>query len=109
MIEQYQKAHSSECKIRVREAPFTRSVSTFVWFLTRERGKPRRINAAGTRRIRELRETWGKFTDDELDVFHGSREQFVGKFQEKYGLKREEAEKELDERLRKWQRHLSRL
>lgn len=47
-------------------------------------------------------ETWGKFTDDELDVLHGAREQFVGKLQEKYGLKREEAEKELDEHLGKW-------
>ncbi len=50
----------------------------------------------------KVRGTWGKFTDDELDVLHGTREQFVGKLQEKYGLKREEAEKELDEHLRKW-------
>jgi uncharacterized protein YjbJ (UPF0337 family) len=64
--------------------------------------KPRRIKSAATRRIHELRETSGKFTDDELEVLHGTREQFVGKLQEKYGLKREEAEKELDERLSKW-------
>jgi uncharacterized protein YjbJ (UPF0337 family) len=50
----------------------------------------------------KVRQTWGKFTDDELDVLHGTREQFVGKLQEKYGLKREEAEKELDEHLGKW-------
>jgi uncharacterized protein YjbJ (UPF0337 family) len=50
----------------------------------------------------KVRQTWGKFTDDELDVLHGTREQFVGKLQEKYGLKREEAEKELDEHLSKW-------
>jgi uncharacterized protein YjbJ (UPF0337 family) len=93
----------------VREDPFIRSVSTFVLFLTLETEKPLRINAAGTRGIHELRETWGKFTDDKLDVLHGRREQFVGKLQEKDGLEREEAEKELDEPLRKWQRHLSRL
>jgi uncharacterized protein YjbJ (UPF0337 family) len=50
----------------------------------------------------KVRETWGKFTDDELDVLHGTREQFVAKLQEKYGLKRGEAEKELDEHLGKW-------
>ena len=50
----------------------------------------------------KIRQTWGKFTDDELDVLHGTREQFVGKLQEKYGIRREEAEKELDEHLRKW-------
>ena len=49
-----------------------------------------------------VRETWGKFTDDELDALHGTREQFVGKLQEKYGHTREQAEKELDEHLAKW-------
>jgi hypothetical protein len=101
MIELYQKAHSSECKIKVREAPFIRSVPTFVWFLTRETEKTRRSKSAGTRRIHELRETWGKFTDHELDVLHGTREQFVGKLQEKYGLKREPAE-ELDGHPGRW-------
>ena len=50
----------------------------------------------------KVRATWGKFTEDELDVLEGTREQFLGKLQEKYGLKREEAEKELDEHLGKW-------
>jgi uncharacterized protein YjbJ (UPF0337 family) len=50
----------------------------------------------------KIRQTWGKFSEDELDVLHGTREQFVGKLQEKYGLKREEAEKELDENLSQW-------
>ena len=50
----------------------------------------------------KIRETWGKFTDDELEVLQGTREQFVGKLQEKYGHTREQAEKELDEHLGKW-------
>jgi len=50
----------------------------------------------------KVRATWGKFSDDELDVLDGTREQFVGKLQEKYGLKHEDAEKELDEHLSKW-------
>ncbi len=44
---------------------------------------------------------WGKFTDDELDVFHGKREEFIGKLQEKYGIQREKAEEQLNEFLRK--------
>jgi uncharacterized protein YjbJ (UPF0337 family) len=51
----------------------------------------------------KIRAQWGKFTDDELDVFHGKREQFVGKLQEKYGIQRERAEEELDEFLHKLQ------
>jgi uncharacterized protein YjbJ (UPF0337 family) len=50
----------------------------------------------------KVRGTWGKFTDEELNVCRGTREQFVGKLQEKYGLRREDAEKELDEHLGKW-------
>jgi uncharacterized protein YjbJ (UPF0337 family) len=49
----------------------------------------------------KVRETLGKFTDDELDVFHGKREQFVGRIQEKYSIGRERAEEEVDEFLRK--------
>jgi uncharacterized protein YjbJ (UPF0337 family) len=45
-------------------------------------------------------EIWGKFADDALNVRHGTREQFVGRLQEKSDLKREEAEKKLDKKLR---------
>ena len=50
----------------------------------------------------KVRGTWGKFSDDELDAFRGTREQFVGKLQEKYSIKHEEAEKRLDEHLSQW-------
>ncbi len=40
-------------------------------------------------------------TNDELDVFRGKREEFVGKLQEKYGIQRERAEEEPEEFLRK--------
>ena len=40
---------------------------------------------------------WGKLTDDELDQIAGHRDQLVGKIQEKYGLAREEAEKQAEE------------
>jgi uncharacterized protein YjbJ (UPF0337 family) len=88
-----------------------------VMFLTRETGKPLRINATTTRRKNmnwdqvegnwkqlagKFREKWGKLTDSDLEVVAGKRDHLLGKLQEKYGLKREEAEKELDEHLSKW-------
>lgn len=44
----------------------------------------------------KVKENWGKLTDDELDEIGGRRENFIGKIQEKYGLKKDEAEKEWD-------------
>lgn len=38
---------------------------------------------------------WGKLTDDDLDVIEGNREKLVGKIQERYGIAREEAEKQV--------------
>jgi uncharacterized protein YjbJ (UPF0337 family) len=43
-----------------------------------------------------FREKWGKLTDDDLDVIAGKREQLVGKLQNLYGLKKEEAEEQLE-------------
>lgn len=40
-------------------------------------------------------EQWGKLTDDDVDVIEGRREQLVGKIQEKYGIAREEAERQV--------------
>jgi uncharacterized protein YjbJ (UPF0337 family) len=39
---------------------------------------------------------WGKLTEDELQQIDGDREALVGKIQEKYGVARDEAEKEVD-------------
>lgn len=50
-----------------------------------------------------VREQWGKLTDDDLDVIAGKRDQFLGKLQERYGLEKAEAEKQLEE----WQRTVS--
>ena len=43
----------------------------------------------------QLKEKWGRFTDDELDVVAGKRDQFLGKLQEKYGITKDEAESQL--------------
>ncbi|MCB2002718.1 MAG: CsbD family protein [Rhodoferax sp.] len=39
---------------------------------------------------------WGKLTDDDLDVIAGRREQLSGKLQERYGIAKDEAEKQID-------------
>ena len=40
---------------------------------------------------------WGKLTDDDLEYMAGSRDQFVGRLQERYGVAKEEAQKQADE------------
>lgn len=40
-------------------------------------------------------EQWGKLTDDDLDVAAGRRDQVVGKLQERYGLAKDEAERQM--------------
>lgn len=44
----------------------------------------------------KVRESWGKLTNDDVDEIAGKKENFIGKIQEKYGLERDEAEKEWD-------------
>ena len=48
------------------------------------------------------RERWGKLTDDDLDAIRGRREILVGRLQERYGMAREQADREADE----WSRQL---
>ena len=43
----------------------------------------------------QVKEQWGRFTDDELDVVAGKRDQFLGKLQEKYGITKDEAQRQL--------------
>ncbi len=38
---------------------------------------------------------WGKLTDDDLDVVAGRREQLAGKIQERYGLAKDEVDKQI--------------
>ena len=44
----------------------------------------------------KFREQWGKLTDDDLTVISGKRDQLVGRLQERYGIAREEAERQAD-------------
>ena len=47
-----------------------------------------------------IKERWGKLTDDDIDVINGRNEQLVGKIQEKYGIAKEEAQRQVDEWMR---------
>jgi uncharacterized protein YjbJ (UPF0337 family) len=44
-----------------------------------------------------VKERWGKLTDDDLDVIDGKHEQLVGKIQERYGIAKDAAQKQVDE------------
>jgi uncharacterized protein YjbJ (UPF0337 family) len=45
----------------------------------------------------KLKAKWGKLTDDDLKVAEGNSEYLAGKLQERYGVAREEAEKQIKE------------
>lgn len=45
----------------------------------------------------EVKEQWGRLTDDDLDRIEGNYDQLVGRVQERYGYSREEAKREVDE------------
>lgn len=44
-----------------------------------------------------IKAKWGKLTDDDLDVIAGQQEQLIGKIQERYGIAKEEAHRQVDE------------
>jgi len=48
-----------------------------------------------------VKERWGKLTDDDFDIINGQREQLIGRVQERYGIAKEEAQKQVDEWMRK--------
>ncbi|MGC1906807.1 MAG: CsbD family protein [Candidatus Acidiferrum sp.] len=45
----------------------------------------------------KVKEKWGKLTDDDLQRASGKRDQLVGRIQERYGVAKEEAERQVDE------------
>lgn len=46
------------------------------------------------------KEKWGLLTDDDLSVIEGRRDILAGKIQERYGVTKEQAAKEIDEFLK---------
>lgn len=47
--------------------------------------------------VGDVKKKWGKLTDDELLQANGNREILAGKIQEKYGVTKDEANKQIDE------------
>jgi len=45
----------------------------------------------------KLKSRWGKLTDDDLQVADGNAEYLAGKLQERYGIARDEATKQVRE------------
>ncbi|HEX3684063.1 MAG TPA: CsbD family protein [Bryobacteraceae bacterium] len=44
-----------------------------------------------------VKQRWGKLTDDDVTALSGKKDELVGKLQERYGITREQAQKEADE------------
>lgn len=55
-----------------------------------------------------VKEKWGKLTDDDLTVVAGKRDALAGRLQERYGIAKEEAEKQLDDFLGSNKKNISR-
>jgi len=45
----------------------------------------------------KVREKWGKLTDSDLEMIKGQRQQLVGKIQERYGIAKVDAERQVNE------------
>ena len=44
-----------------------------------------------------IKEKWGKLTDDDLTVINGRRDQLEGKIQERYGIAKDQVKKDIDD------------
>jgi uncharacterized protein YjbJ (UPF0337 family) len=49
----------------------------------------------------QVKQQWGKLTDDDLDVIAGKREELLGRIQHAYGMSRDEA----DRQIRAWEKN----
>lgn len=45
----------------------------------------------------KIKARWGKLTDDDLQVADGNTDYLVGKIQERYGIAKDEAQRQVDE------------
>ena len=51
----------------------------------------------------KAKQQWGKLTDDDIDLIDGHRSELEGKIQERYGITRNEAKKQVED----WEKSLS--
>ena len=50
----------------------------------------------------QVKQQWGKLTDDDLHLIGGQKDKLVGRIQERYGLQKDEAQRQVDD----WHRDL---
>ena len=50
--------------------------------------------------VGKAKEKWGRLTNNDWQMVEGKRDQLVGKIQERYGITREEAERQLGDFVR---------
>ena len=43
----------------------------------------------------KIKQTWAKLTDNDVALYNGKRDEFLGKLKEHYGLAKEDAEKKV--------------
>ena len=51
----------------------------------------------------KVKQQWGKLTDDDLTLIEGQRDELVGRIQERYGLAKDEA----DRQVKDWESRLN--
>ena len=44
----------------------------------------------------QVKSKWGKLTDDDITSISGKKDQLIGRIQERYGVLKDEAEKQVD-------------
>ena len=49
----------------------------------------------------QVKQQWGKLTDDDLDVINGKREELLGRIQNAYAMSRDDA----DRQIREWEKN----
>jgi uncharacterized protein YjbJ (UPF0337 family) len=49
----------------------------------------------------KVQQKWGKLTNDDLDVIKGKRKELAGRLQERYGHAEADAERDIDDWLRR--------
>jgi uncharacterized protein YjbJ (UPF0337 family) len=47
-----------------------------------------------------VQQQWGKLTSDDLDVIEGKRTELVGRLQQRYGVAKDQAERQVDDWLK---------
>lgn len=51
----------------------------------------------------QVKAKWAKLTDDDLMAIGARKDALVGKIQERYGVMRDEAERQVDDWIARWQ------